>query len=148
MEALCGERIRAFLPSLSPSGTAGAMMTGQLVSGLGGLLLLRKANRSAGDAASLKVSKARYGLLVITENGRVKLWRTKIAGRKTKLQVPVGDWSRDDVQIEFNPGRGTTKVTISPAREPAMFFEYISAFGGANQMVASFAETAGVPFAA
>ena len=73
---------------------------------------------------------------------------TKMAGRKTKLEALVGEWSRDDVRIEFNPGRGTTKITISPAGEPAMFFEYISAFGGANQMVASFAETAGVSFAA
>ncbi len=92
--------------------------------------------------------KARYGLLVITEEGRVKLWRTKMAGRKTKLEAIVGDWGRDDVRIEFNPGRGTSKITVAPAGEPAMFFEYISAIGGANQMVEWFAKTAGLPFAA
>ena len=59
-----------------------------------------------------------------------------------------GDWGRDDVRIEFNPGRGTSKITVSPAGEPAMFFEYISAIGGANQMVEWFAKTAGLPFAA
>jgi hypothetical protein len=146
--ALCGEPIRAFLPSLSPSGTAGAMMTMQLVSGLGGQLLQRKANRSAGDAASIKVWQSRYGLLVLTEDDRIKLYRTKMAGKRTKIEAVVGDWSRGDVQIELTPGRGTTKITISPDGEPTMFFEYISAFGGANQLVAMFAQAAGVPLAA
>src|SRR3954447_8868753 len=86
-----GEPVTAVVPSLSGSGSFAGMGLSQ-VSGVLGMAQQRKANKQGGGAASITFGKNRYGMLVLTGSGRLRLYRTKLKSRAPKIEELVGDW--------------------------------------------------------
>jgi hypothetical protein len=95
---------------LQPAGTWGAFGVEQL-SPAAAMFKRRKVNKDAGGLAKSSWKGTKTALLAVTAD-KLYAFSVKQKGRNWKVQEPLGEWDRSDLEIETAPGKLATKVVF------------------------------------
>jgi hypothetical protein len=95
---------------LQPAGTWGAFGVEQLSPAVA-MFKRRKVNKDAGGLAKSSWKGTKTALLALTAD-KLFAFSVKQKGRSWKVQQPLGEWDRSDLEIETAPGKLATKVVF------------------------------------
>jgi hypothetical protein len=104
---------------LQPAGTWGAFGMGQM-SGIAGMIGRKVSNDRSGGLGKSGAFSTKAALLALTAD-RIYAFNVKPKGRGFKVVDEVGDWARNEVSVQTNKGKMSTRVVLDVASTGAHY---------------------------
>jgi len=133
LEAQLGHPLVAFIPGLTAPGTLERVIFGWGVS--------RKGHRVTGGATD---RKNRFGLLAVTPDGWLRLYRTKASRGRWTVEEQVRAWAPGGAQVRLLREDWVVGIAVFDPTDEPLAFEMVSTEAAITYLVEPFAAQVGV----